>query len=62
MLDSVQLMDTAKEEFAVKILKNETNKITTAAQLIDLVAAHPQLCQQRIFFFWIYNNTLFDNF
>ncbi|XP_008788194.2 acyl carrier protein 2, mitochondrial-like [Phoenix dactylifera] len=42
MLDNVQVMVAAEEEFAVEIPNSEADKISSAAHLIAYIAAHPQ--------------------
>lgn len=42
LLDNVQVMVAVEEEFAVEIPNGEADKISSAAHLIDYIAAHPQ--------------------
>ncbi|GLT89967.1 hypothetical protein SLE2022_079220 [Rubroshorea leprosula] len=42
MLDSVEVIMAAEEEFALDIPDNDAQKIATTAHLIDYVTGHPQ--------------------
>ncbi|XP_008784227.1 acyl carrier protein, mitochondrial-like [Phoenix dactylifera] len=42
MLENVEVMVAVEEEFAVEIPDGEADKISSAAHLIDYIAAHPQ--------------------
>ncbi|KAH0450312.1 hypothetical protein IEQ34_021004 [Dendrobium chrysotoxum] len=42
ILDSVQVMAAAEEEFAIEIPNSEADKFTNTSQLIEYIVTHPQ--------------------